>query len=144
LEEVVIRALDEVSGLQGKRVPGLTGVWVDGKKVAAIGVRATRWISYHGVALNVTTDLGPFGDIVPCGISDKPVSSVMDLLIKEDTFADPFVGEADVVDALGGLSFQQALLGEYRYGLISAAEEVFDIEFRQHMGSVEARVALEK
>lgn len=53
------------------------GVWVSTGKIAAIGVRATRWVSYHGAALNVDIDLLPFGDIVPCGIEDRDVSSVV-------------------------------------------------------------------
>jgi lipoyl(octanoyl) transferase len=79
LEEVLIETLGAF-GLKGERIPGLTGVWVDGAKVAAIGVRATRWVTYHGLALNVTTDLSPFQDIVPCGIEDRPVTSMHDLL----------------------------------------------------------------
>jgi lipoyl(octanoyl) transferase len=55
---------------------GLTGVWVGGQKVAAIGVRAQRWVTYHGLAINVTTDLSPFALITPCGIADRPVTSV--------------------------------------------------------------------
>ena len=70
------RCLDEVSGLHGERIPGLTGVWVDGKKVAAIGVRAQRWVTYHGLAINLATDLQPFQLITPCGISDRSVTSV--------------------------------------------------------------------
>lgn len=58
-----------MSGLQGERLEGLTGVWLEGRKVAAIGVRARQWITYHGLALNVDMDLTPFQDIVPCGIS---------------------------------------------------------------------------
>jgi lipoyl(octanoyl) transferase len=55
-------------------------VWVEGAKVAAIGIRARRWVTYHGMALNVTTDLHPYGYIVPCGIADKPVTSVARIL----------------------------------------------------------------
>jgi lipoyl(octanoyl) transferase len=55
LEEVIIRALADTSGLGGQRVQGMTGVWVDGHKLAAIGVRARKWVTYHGLALNVTT-----------------------------------------------------------------------------------------
>ena len=58
-----------MSDLNGQRMPGLTGVWVNGRKVAAIGVRAQRWVTYHGMSLNVDMDLAPFEMIVPCGIS---------------------------------------------------------------------------
>lgn len=80
LEQVIIRALDSVSGLQGEVIPGLTGVWVNGTKLAAIGVRAKKWVTYHGLALNVATNLSPFQLIVPCGISDRPVGSVQTAL----------------------------------------------------------------
>ena len=62
------RALDSVSGLHGERMEGLTGVWLGGRKLAAIGVRARQWITYHGIALNVAMDVAPFSAIVPCGI----------------------------------------------------------------------------
>jgi len=79
LEEVMIRTLSEF-GLVGGRIPGLTGVWVDGAKVGAIGIKVSRWITMHGFALNVNTDLDYFGHIVPCGIADKPVTSMEKLL----------------------------------------------------------------
>ncbi len=75
LEEVVIRVLTGY-GLQGTRIPGLTGVWVEGYKVAAIGIKVSRWITMHGFALNVCPDLSGFQSIVPCGIADKPVGSL--------------------------------------------------------------------
>lgn len=75
LEEVLIRVAADY-GLPAERVPGLTGVWVRGEKVAAIGVRIARWITSHGFALNVTTDLDYFGLIVPCGIADRGVTSL--------------------------------------------------------------------
>lgn len=80
LEELVILALEDCCGIRAGRLPGLTGVWVDGEKVAAVGVGMRRWISYHGVALNVRTDLDAFGKIVPCGISDRGVCSVRSIL----------------------------------------------------------------
>lgn len=80
LEEVIIRTL-AVYGLRGERVAGRTGVWVGDRKIAALGIKVSRWISLHGWALNVTTDLGPFRrDIVPCGISDRDVTSLAELL----------------------------------------------------------------
>lgn len=75
LEAVIIKVLAEY-GLQGDRIPGLTGVWVDGRKVAAIGIKVSRWITMHGFALNVCPDLAGFQQIVPCGIADKPVGSL--------------------------------------------------------------------
>lgn len=79
LEEVLIHALREF-GIEGVRVNGLSGVWVglpgEERKIAAIGVRISRWITSHGFALNVATDLRHFQLIVPCGIADKGVTSV--------------------------------------------------------------------
>ncbi len=75
LEEVLIRAL-QILGVTGGRVPGYTGVWVDDRKIASIGVHVTRWITYHGFALNVTTDLRDFELIVPCGIEAVKMTSI--------------------------------------------------------------------
>jgi len=79
LEEVLIRVAADY-GLTGERVSGLTGVWVGGEKVAAIGVRIARWITSHGFALNVTANLDYFNLIVPCGIADRGVTSLSHLL----------------------------------------------------------------
>lgn len=81
IEEVIILTLAEY-GIKGDRSPGETGVWIDpdikGKerKICAIGVRSSRWITMHGFALNVNTDLNYFNFIVPCGITDKQVTSL--------------------------------------------------------------------
>ena len=75
LEEVLIRAVADF-GIEAGRVDGLTGVWVGREKLAAIGVRIARWITSHGFALNVTTDLDYFNLIVPCGIADRGVTSM--------------------------------------------------------------------
>lgn len=77
LEQVVIDLLAGLN-LQGERIAGLTGVWLEGRKVAAIGVGARRWISQHGLALNVDGDLGGFAAVVPCGLSDHPVGRLVD------------------------------------------------------------------
>jgi len=79
LEEVLIRAV-AAFGIQAVRVKGLTGIWVGDEKLAAIGVRISRWVTSHGFALNVSTDLSHFGLIVPCGISDRGVTSMARLL----------------------------------------------------------------
>ncbi len=79
LEEAVIRTLDGY-GLKGKRLEGLTGVWVDGAKVAAIGVGVRDWVTFHGTAINVDPDMTHFEAIIPCGIADKPVTSLRRLL----------------------------------------------------------------
>ena len=79
LESVVIDVLD-VFGIEGFAREGLTGVWTSRGKVAAIGVAVTRWISFHGFALNVETDLAGFDAIVPCGIRDESVTSMSEIL----------------------------------------------------------------
>ena len=81
LEEMVIRTLAEY-GIATERSKGETGVWLDvgnplkARKICAMGVRASRWVTMHGFALNVNTDLSYFGNIIPCGISDKAVTSL--------------------------------------------------------------------
>ncbi len=75
LEEVLIRVAADY-GFAAERVSGLTGVWVAQEKLAAIGVRLSRWITSHGFALNVSTDLSYFDLIVPCGIADRGVTSL--------------------------------------------------------------------
>jgi lipoyl(octanoyl) transferase len=82
IEEVLIRTIAEF-GITGTRIEGLTGVWVGNEKIAAIGVRIARWITSHGFALNVNTDLNYFKMIVPCGIVDKGVTSLSRILNRE-------------------------------------------------------------
>ncbi|MEB3238686.1 MAG: lipoyl(octanoyl) transferase LipB [Cyanobacteriota bacterium] len=77
LEQVVLDVLDALA-LPGERSTGQTGVWLQGRKLAAIGVGARRWISQHGLALNVDCDLAGFAAIVPCGIADRPVGRLVD------------------------------------------------------------------
>jgi lipoyl(octanoyl) transferase len=81
IEEVLIRTVADW-GIVAGRVPAYTGVWVGDAKIAAIGVRVTRWVASHGFALNVSTDLSYFGSIVPCGITSGSVGSMQSLLGK--------------------------------------------------------------
>ncbi|KAK1292643.1 Plastidial lipoyltransferase 2 [Acorus calamus] len=114
LEEVVIRVLSSNFSIKATRLKGLTGVWVGNQKVAAIGIRVSQWITYHGLALNVTTDLTPFQHIVPCGIRDRDVGSLSGLL--------------------GGSSFDHNRLVEVAYeALMNEFSNVFQLslEFEQ-------------
>ncbi|MFM7355311.1 MAG: lipoyl(octanoyl) transferase LipB [Microcystis aeruginosa] len=79
LEEVILQTI-AIYGLSGSRIGGLTGVWVEGYKIAAIGIKVSRWITYHGFALNVCPDLSGFAEIIPCGIANKPVGSLRQFL----------------------------------------------------------------
>ena len=87
LEEAVILTLKEY-GLASERSPGETGVWFDvgttkARKICALGVKSSRWVTMHGFAFNVNSDLSYFGNIIPCGISDKSVTSLQKELGKE-------------------------------------------------------------
>lgn len=79
LEEVVIRVCADY-GIEAGRAEGMTGVWTPQGKICAMGIRCSRWVTMHGFALNVNTDLRWFGHIVPCGIPDKPVASLQSIL----------------------------------------------------------------
>ena len=96
LEEVIIETLSHF-GLKGERSKGETGVWLEAtqpgkaRKICAMGVRCSRWITMHGFALNVKTDLSYFGNIIPCGIPDKAVTSLEQELrspVQEDEVKD--------------------------------------------------------
>lgn len=81
LEEAMILVLAEY-GFKGERIDGLTGVWVNGAKICAMGIKCSRWVTMHGFAFNVNTDMSYFSHIVPCGITDKPVCSLAQLVGK--------------------------------------------------------------
>lgn len=106
VEEIVLRALAGW-GIAGERIAGLPGIWVGLRKIAAIGIRVSRGVSYHGFALNITTDLSYFEHIVPCGIQGRGVTS----LARE----------------LG----QAVPLGAVRDALAAACAAVFQVPIRQ-------------
>jgi len=104
LEEVVIRLLARY-GLEGRRDADYTGVWIGREKVCAIGVAITRWVTYHGLALNVAADLDHFSLIVPCGIRDRGVTSVAKALGRDvamETVAADLVSEFAAVFGFAG------------------------------------------
>ncbi|NWF37418.1 lipoyl(octanoyl) transferase LipB [Mariprofundus sp. KV] len=83
LEEMVIRTLAGF-GIAATRDKRGIGVWVDGNKIAAVGVRCRKWITYHGIALNINPNLNHFAGIVACGMSDSPVTSMWQLGVEAD------------------------------------------------------------
>lgn len=123
LEEVLIRTVAEY-GIAAGRVAGLTGVWVAGeRKIAALGVRISRWITSHGFALNVTTHLGDFDFIVPCGIADKAVTSIA----RETGQAPALADVASHVSRYFGSVFERAVIWRH---VERASVQVW--LFRQH------------
>jgi len=110
LEEVIIRVCTDY-GFEAERVESLTGVWVDGRKVCAMGIKCSRWVTLHGFALNVNTQLNYFNKIVPCGIADRGVTSLEELSGKKvdenevksrilEHFSDVFSVKLNKLDAL--------------------------------------------
>ncbi|HCQ02510.1 MAG TPA: lipoyl(octanoyl) transferase [Candidatus Latescibacteria bacterium] len=79
LEEVIIRVVADY-GIQAERIDGLTGVWVQNEKIAALGIKMSWWVTRHGFSLNVDPDLCMYDHIVPCGIFDKSVTSLSKIL----------------------------------------------------------------
>ncbi|HTR36534.1 MAG TPA: lipoyl(octanoyl) transferase LipB [Bryobacteraceae bacterium] len=116
IERVLIEALAEF-GINAGSQPGLTGVWVDGKKVAAIGVHISRWVTSHGFALNHTTDLSYFQYIVPCGLT-KPVTSMRELGVA--------AGREEVLAALS-----RSFAHEFGYELPSRDREGADLAYTE-------------
>jgi len=99
LEDVIIRTCADFD-IEAGRIDGLTGVWAGNEKICAMGIRCSRWVTMHGFALNVNTDLSYFNHIVPCGISDKAVTSMQKLLDKE---MDPNTVKKSIVKHLSEL-----------------------------------------
>ena len=113
LEEVVMRAIAGF-GVPGERSAGQTGVWTSGRKIASIGVHARQWVTWHGFALNVTTDLSYFDLMVPCGIQGVTMTSVEQEILRRGD------GTCHAPSPL--------LLDEARAALVAAAGEVFALE----------------
>lgn len=128
-----------MSGIKGERIPGLTGVWVENKKVAAIGVRAQRWVTYHGLAINVANDLQPYQLITPCGIGDRQVTTVKALLAPRDGVSCSDCSATPRLPlSLRALDNQDnKMVSEYAYALKCTFSEVHTVKL-QEIGSENA------
>jgi len=93
LEETIIVSLGDF-GIRGRRIKGITGVWTKWHKIASIGVGVRRWVTYHGFALNVNTDLSYFDMIVPCGIENVKMTSIQRWLAKNEEIDMPEAEES--------------------------------------------------
>jgi lipoyl(octanoyl) transferase len=111
LEETIISVLTKF-GLEGYRFPPHTGVWVRNRKVAAIGIRVSRWVSMHGIALNCNNDLEPFSLIIPCGIKGYEVTSLSRETGHDVGIADAMPHVVSSFSDVFGLTFTPATLEE--------------------------------
>ncbi len=111
LEQVIIGVLLQF-GLEGYRFPPNTGVWVNERKVAAIGIRVSRWVSMHGIALNCNNDLTPFSLIVPCGIKGYGVTSLSRETGREVTIADAMPKVVSSFTNVFGANFDSTSKGD--------------------------------
>jgi lipoate-protein ligase B len=114
LEAMLIAALAAL-GLPAERREGLTGVWTSGRKIASIGIHVKQWVTFHGFALNVATDLRPFELIVPCGIPGVTMTSIARELGRRDHEALQTEARARVVTAL---------VGTFGYAGVDAIDEI--------------------
>lgn len=120
LEEVLIRGLDTV-GIPAERDPGRTGVWTGGRKIASIGIHVKQWVTFHGFALNVATDLSLFELIVPCGLTGVTMTSVAR---ERPALAHPWTPTRDaVVGAFGAVFDRVMTTGSVRGSEAAEAEE---------------------
>ncbi|RYR24716.1 hypothetical protein Ahy_B02g058235 isoform C [Arachis hypogaea] len=134
LEELVIRVLSSTFSIQASRVEGLTGVWVGNEKVAAVGIRVSHWITYHGLALNVTTDLTPFKWIIPCGIRNREVGSIKGLLLREAQSSNMAANGTNDLHSI--MHDDGGLIGITRNSLIEEFSRVFQLEYHHRTISV--------
>lgn len=129
LEEMIILALEDFQ-IKAERVKGLTGVWASGQKIASIGVGIKRWITYHGFALNVNTDLTYFNLIVPCGIQGVKVTSMKERIAKKEDI-DITKVETSVINAFSNV-FNRRLDGMFSHDT-NALDGAFDAEFMMNL-----------
>ena len=124
LEQMLIAALGDL-GVEAWAEEGYTGVWTSGGKVAAIGVRVAGGVSMHGFALNVEPDLSYFGHIVPCGIADRPVTSISELLGRPVTLEEALAALLPHAEAIFGPERAEVQLGAFSRG---SRQTPFDVD----------------
>lgn len=116
LEEVIIRLLDDF-GIDARRLEGITGVWAGDGKVAALGIRISRWIAMHGFSVNVNPDLTLYEGIVPCGLADREVTSIERILGRRISMAEVETSLLRHLDGVFDLSFDEMTLAELQQRL---------------------------
>lgn len=113
LEAVIIGLLGDF-GIKAGRLEGITGVWVEDRKVAALGIRVSRWFAMHGFSLNVHPDLTLYDGIVPCGISDREVTSIERILDRPVTMEEVETGLLGHLGEVFEMSFEEMTLSELK------------------------------
>ncbi len=116
LEAVVIGLLGDF-GVTARRLDGITGVWVENRKIAALGIRVSRWTAMHGFSLNVRPDLTLYEGIVPCGIADREVTSLESILDRRVSMEEVERGLLRHLDDVFNMSFEETTLSELKQRL---------------------------
>lgn len=109
IEEVIIRTLGDF-GIEGRRIDGITGVWVKRSKIASIGIAIRKWVTYHGFALNVSTNLDYFELILSCGITDVRITSIGSWLGNEESIEMDDVTQSVIKNFMGVFGFEDFIL----------------------------------
>jgi len=109
IEEVIIRTLGDF-GIEGRRIDGVTGVWVKRSKIASMGIAIRKWVTYHGFALNVSTNLDYFELILSCGITDVRITSIRSWLGNEENVRMDDVTQSVIKNFMGVFGFEDFIL----------------------------------
>lgn len=109
IEEVIIRTLGDFE-IEGRRIDGVTGVWVKRSKIASIGIAIRKWVTYHGFALNVSTNLDYFELILSCGITDVRITSIRSWLGNEESIKMDDVTQSVIKNFMGVFGFEDFIL----------------------------------
>ena len=113
IEEVIIRTLGDFE-IEGRRIDGVTGVWVKRSKIASIGIAIRKWVTYHGFALNVSTNLDYFELILSCGITDVRITSIGSWLGNEESIRMDEVTQSVIKNFMGVFGFKDFILKDQK------------------------------